>query len=112
MPRSRERIRTTTLRLPGPVYDQLKSVVEKEKAGAGNIVSFNDAIVSAIKSYLKMYHRRRIDAAFAGMAEDIDYQKEAALLAEDFAYSDWEALEIAEKDLTGEPVEHGTSDAR
>ena len=112
MPRSRTEIRTTTVRLPAPVYDQVKSVVEKEKGGSGNTISFNDVIVAAIKAYLKMYHRRRIDAAFAGMAEDADYQKEAALLAEQFEFSDWEALEIEERDLTGEPVKYDGSATR
>jgi hypothetical protein len=35
-----------------------------------------------------------LDAAFAGMAEDADYQREAEQLAEEFEYSDWEALEL------------------
>ncbi len=48
-----------------------------------------------------MWRRKQIDAAFAGIAEDADYQKEAKLIAEEFSQSDWEALEISEKD----PVE-------
>jgi hypothetical protein len=28
------------------------------------------------------------------MAEDADYQKEAKLLAEEFEYSDWEAIKL------------------
>jgi hypothetical protein len=112
MPKSRPDIRTTTVRLPVRMYDQVRSVVEAEKGAQGNTSSFNDLVIAAIKAYLKMYHRRRIDAAFAGMAEDADYQKEAALLAEEFERSDWEALEIEERDLTGEPVEYATSAAR
>ncbi|MFI5115530.1 MAG: hypothetical protein ACHP8B_02405 [Terriglobales bacterium] len=87
---------TTTVRLPRPVYDQAKCVVDKEKGGAGPVVSMNDLIVLAITAYLKMYKRRQIDAAFALMAEDAEYQKEASLLAEEFQYSDWEALRIGE----------------
>ncbi|MFL6435984.1 MAG: hypothetical protein ACJ71Q_00260 [Terriglobales bacterium] len=102
--------RTTTVRLPRPVYDQAKCVVDKEKGGVGTI-SLNDFIVSAIKAYLKMYKRRQIDAAFAGMAEDADYQKEAKLLAEDFEHSDWEALRLEELDLEGEPA-YAASSAR
>ena len=96
--------RTTTVRLPRPVYDQVKCVVDKEKRRTGARVSLNDLIVTAITAYLKMYERRGIDAAFAGMAEDADYQKEASLLAEEFDYSDWEALGIEEEDLKGEPL--------
>lgn len=96
-------IRTTTIRLPRPVYDQAKCVVNHESEGRKRI-SLNDLIVLAITNYLKMYKRRQIDAAFAGMAEDADYQKEAKLLAEEFDHSDWEALEIGEKDLEQEPI--------
>jgi hypothetical protein len=93
--------RTTTVRLPRPVYDQAKCVVDKESGGRTR-VSLNDFIVTAITAYLKMYRRKQIDAAFAGMAEDADYQKQAKLLVEEFEHSDWEALRIEEEDLEGE----------
>ncbi len=94
--------RTTTVRLPRAVYDQAKLVVDEEKARSG--ASLNDLFVSAIKAYLKLYRRRQIDAEFAKMAEDTDYQKEATLISEEFEYSDWEALRIEEDGLIGEPV--------
>jgi hypothetical protein len=90
---------TTTVRLPRPVYDQAKCVVDRENKGGTTLVSLNDLIVAALKAYLKMYKRRQIDAAFAGIAQDADYQKEASLLAEEFSYSDWEALQIGEEAL-------------
>lgn len=96
--------RTTTVRLPRPVYDQAKCVVDREKGTAGSRISLNDLIVAAIKAYLRMYKRRQIDAAFACMAEDAEYQKEARLLAEEFEYSDWEALGLEEADLEDGPV--------
>jgi len=108
---ARVETRTTTVRLPRPVYDQAKCVVNKEKGGIGSTFSLNDFIVAAIKAYLKMYRRRQIDAAFFGMAEDADYQKEAKLLAEDFEHSDWEALRLEEDDLEGEPI-YAASSAR
>ncbi len=98
-------IKTTTVRLPVRIYDQAKSVVEQERKGSpAKAISLNDFIVTAITAYLKLYKRRQIDAAFAGMAEDADYQKEAKLLAEEFEVSDWEALRLEEKDLEGEPL--------
>lgn len=103
--------RTTTVRLPRSVYDQAKCVVETQKGAASGSRSLNDLIVAAITAYLKMYRRRQIDAAFAGMAEDANYQKEASLLAEDFEHSDWEALRLEEKDLEGEPS-YAASSAR
>jgi metal-responsive CopG/Arc/MetJ family transcriptional regulator len=86
---------TTTVRLPRDLYEKARSVVE---ADATEARSLNDFIIAAIKTYLKMYERKRIDAAFAGMAQDAGYQKETKLLAEDFAYSDWEALQLEGKD--------------
>ena len=94
---------TTTVRLPCSIYDQAKSAVEKEKRESGTTISLNDFIVSAVKAYLKLYQRRQIDAAFAKMAEDANYQKEATLLTEEFERSDWEALRLEEEDLMGEP---------
>jgi len=102
---ARTETRTTTVRLPVPVYDQARCVVEREKKGAhGTSLSLNDLIVAAITAYLKMYQRKQIDAAFAGMAEDANYQKEAKLLAEEFEVSDWEALRLEEKDLEGQEL--------
>ncbi len=89
---SRE-LKTTTVRLPRALYDQAKGAIRAEGA---RVASLNDLIVTALKAYLQMLDRRRIDAAFAGMAEDADYQKEAQLLAEEFVYSDWEALGLEE----------------
>jgi len=108
---ARGETKTTTVRLPVRMYEQARSVVEKEKEGvSGTSISLNDLIVAAIGAYLKMYRRRQIDAAFAGMAEDADYQKEAKLLAEEFEVSDWEALRLEEMDLAGEqPYELTTS---
>lgn len=99
---TRHATRTTTVRLPVRVYDQVKCVVDKE-SGATKF-SLNDLIVTAITAYLKMYKRKQIDAAYAGMSEDADYQKQAKLLAEDFEHSDWEALVLGEEDLEGEPA--------
>jgi hypothetical protein len=90
--------RATTLRLPRPVYDQAKSFVDSERAATR--VTLNEFFVAAIQAYLKLYRRRQIDAAFASMAEDANYQKEARLLAEEFEESDWEALGLGEDHLS------------
>jgi metal-responsive CopG/Arc/MetJ family transcriptional regulator len=90
----KSKLQTTTVRLPKPLYEEVRSVVEKTE-----IRSLNDFIVAAIRTSLKVYKRKQIDAAFAGMAEDTHYQKEAKLIAEEFAQSDWEALRLNEEDL-------------
>lgn len=101
---SRE-VRATTVRLPRPVYDQAKCFVDSEKNHTTSFLSLNDFFVTAIQAYVKLYRRRQIDAAFATMAEDANYQKEARLLAEEFEPSDWEALRLGEDQLTGEGLD-------
>ncbi len=97
--RSRE-TRATTVRLPRPIYDQAKRFVDSERAETR--VTLNEFFVAAIQAYLKLHRRRQIDAAFASMAEDANYQKEARLLAEEFEESDWEALGLGESHLSEE----------
>lgn len=46
---------------------------------------------------LLVQRRAAIDAAFAGMADDPDYQREAVRIAEEYAISGWEALQIGER---------------
>ena len=102
MARNLAATRTTTIRLPVAVYDQAKSVVAKGKTGASAFVSLNDLIVSALETYLLARRRQQIDAAFAGMSADAEYQRDATLLATDFAHSDWQALGLGEDSLGGE----------
>jgi len=90
------------VRLPQPVYDQAKGFVGSGRPETSAFVSLNEFFVSAIQAYVKLYRRRQIDASFAQMAEDADYQKEARLLAEEFEPSDWEALRLGEDHLIEE----------
>jgi len=98
-------IRATTVRLPRPVYDQARTFVQCEARYSPSFSSLNDFFVTAIQAYLKLYKRRQIDAAFAGMAEDANYQKDARLLVEEFEPSDWEALRLGEQEITEEEIE-------
>jgi len=81
----------TSLRLPRPLYEQAKQFVE---TGCTSAETINDYFVAAINVYSKMINRRRIDAAFAGMAEDAAYQKEVQILTEQFAHSDAEPQHV------------------
>ena len=105
---SRE-VRATTVRLPRPVYDQAKCFVDSEKKHTTSFVSLNDFFVTAIQAYVKLYRRRQIDASFAQMAEDADYQMEAQLLAEEFEPTDWETLRLGEDHLTEEEFDLATA---
>jgi hypothetical protein len=94
---TKRRIRAT-VRLPQQLYDDAKRIVDKELSPADNI---NDFFVAAICAYVKLVRRKEIDARFAKISEDADYQREAKLIDEEFNESDWEALELTER----EPVE-------
>lgn len=104
--------RATTVRLPLPVYEQAKCFVDSERKQTGHgkdtspaFANLNDFFVTAIQAYLKLLHRRQIDAAFATMADDADYQKQARLLVEEFESSDWEALRLGDNSLSKEELE-------
>lgn len=98
MPRTtagtKARVRTT-VRMPSKLYDEARKFVDRELVPAENI---NDFFVAAISAYVNLLHRKQVDAEFAGMSQDPSYQKEAHLIAKEFSQSDWQALEIAEKE--------------
>jgi hypothetical protein len=86
----------TTLRLPRQLYEKAKLCVESGSKG-----SVNDLIVSALTAYVRALERKAIDDAFQPMGTDKLYQREALRLAEQFAASDAETIEIGEHDLIG-----------
>jgi hypothetical protein len=85
----------TTVSLPERLYEEARSLVSTTATSAGSINGF---FVSAIHAYVNLIKRRQVDAKFAGMSEDREYQKDAGRISEEFSQSDWEALERAEKD--------------
>ena len=91
---SEKKVRTTVT-LPKEVYEEARSCVDKNIGPAETIGAF---FAAAIVAYLKLLKRKQIDAKFAAMAEDTDYQKQAKLISEEFSQSDWEAFETAQKD--------------
>ncbi len=94
---SKKRVRTT-VRMPVKLYDEARKFVDHDLVQAENI---NEFFVAAICAYVKLLHRKQVDADFAKMAEDADYQKQVKLIDEEFSSSDWEAFELTER----EPVE-------
>jgi metal-responsive CopG/Arc/MetJ family transcriptional regulator len=62
----------------------------------GKTESRSDFLDLAVRNQLAAEERARIDAQFARMAGDADYQREAEEVAGDLATSDWEALKTAE----------------
>jgi Arc/MetJ-type ribon-helix-helix transcriptional regulator len=86
----------TTLRLPKQLYERIRSHVQRDQT-----LSVNEFIVNALATYVRAVERKAIDDAFLGMADDKQYQRDALAIAEQFAASDAEALELSERDLIG-----------
>lgn len=80
-----------TLTLPGDLLEAVDRAVREGKAR-----SRNDFVAAALQRALAAAHTAGIDAAFAAMADDDDYQAEARALVEEFATADWEALQLGE----------------
>src|SRR5271167_2316788 len=78
----------TTVRLPRHVYERAKTVVIQSQAS-----SFNEFVVQAIEEKVRRLTEAEIDAAFAQMAHDENYQRSPNALASEFAKSDGEAFE-------------------
>jgi metal-responsive CopG/Arc/MetJ family transcriptional regulator len=81
----------TTLALPADLLAAVDDAVRQGKAR-----SRNEFVALALRKLLEEQERMRIDAEFALMAEDEEYLAEARRIAEEFAVSDWEALQIGE----------------
>jgi hypothetical protein len=87
-----EKVRTT-VRVPKRLYEEAQHCVQRKDT---TLTTFNEFLVAALCAYLKLIKRKKIDAAFARMNEDVDYQKQARLIAEEFSQSDWETLASVE----------------
>lgn len=84
---ARKEYQNTTVRLPRQVYERAKTVVTRSHAS-----SFNEFVVQAIEEKVRRLTEAEIDAAFAQMANDTNYQRSSIALASEFAKSDWEAF--------------------
>jgi len=89
---ARKEYQNTTVRLPKQIYQLAKSAIEKSEAAS----SFNDFVVQAIEQKLQQLTESKIDAAFALMADDPAYQRDAVALTRQFEKSDWEASRLSE----------------
>jgi hypothetical protein len=84
---ARKQYQNTTVRLPRNVYERAKTVVVRSQAS-----SFNEFVVQAIEEKVRRLTEAEIDAAFAQMADDADYQRSSIALASEFAKNDGEAF--------------------
>jgi len=91
MPTASKKYQNTTVRMPRHVYEQAKTVIGRSHAS-----SFNEFVVQAVEEKVRSLTEAEIDAAFAQMAADPDYQRDSVALARDFEKSDWEAVHSPE----------------
>ncbi len=78
----------TTVTLPVGLVNRSQHFID-----SGTIPSRNMLIVTALEQFLLELEREEIDRQFEAMADDADYQLLNEQIAEEFAESDWEALE-------------------
>ena len=86
----------TTVRTTIALPEQLLNAVDRAVL-EGKAKSRNELLATAVRHELAALERVTIDAEFAGMARDWDYQKDARQIADDFTGTDWSAFLKAEK---------------
>ena len=87
----------TTIALP---TDLLQAVDEMVRAG--RVRNRAELIRGAIRRELAFQERLAIDAAFADMSSDAEYQAESERIANEFASADWEALQMSGRTASGD----------
>jgi hypothetical protein len=92
MPHASESKIQKTIRLPLSLIHEAERFIN----ACGHCESINEFIVKSMRLRIYVLKRRELDAKFAEMSEDADYQKEANLMAEEFEISDWEAAKLLE----------------
>ena len=88
---NRDILQRTTVTLPADLLGAVDELVR-----AGSAANRNQFIALAIETELRRRERAAIDAEFALMASDPEYQAEAARIMRDFRVSDdetWAGLE-------------------
>lgn len=80
----------TTVDLPRSLLQRAQRLIDSKI-----VRSRNGLIVAALESYVERLEREAIDAQIAAMATDAKYQQLMLAMADEFASSDWEALDEA-----------------
>jgi Arc/MetJ-type ribon-helix-helix transcriptional regulator len=81
----------TTVTLPASLLTAADGLV---RSGRGR--SRSDLLARALAREVERLERERLDAEFAAMADDDDFQREAVSIAAEFSAADWEALSSGE----------------
>lgn len=81
----------TTLSLPADLLEATDQMVRE-----GRVRSRNEFVAMALRHELAAQKRAMIDAEFALMADDAEYQAEALAIASEFTAAEWEAFQLSE----------------
>lgn len=81
----------TTVALSADLLEAVDAAVR-----AGRVDSRDEFLDTALRNELLAHRRASISGAFAAMATDHSYQREALDVAEEFEAADWEALRLSE----------------
>lgn len=81
----------TTLSLPADVLEATDRAVQQ-----GLARSRNEFVTIALRHELAAQKKAKIDAEFAFMADDAEYQAESLAIASEFALAEWEAFVLGE----------------
>jgi len=81
----------TTVTLPISLLEEVDDLVR-----AGRSRSRSELLARALSREIARLERERLDAEFAAMAEDREFQREATTIAAEFSSADWEALTSGE----------------
>lgn len=96
MPRSTVERREATVRrtvyLPAALADAADKIARQ-----GVARNSNELMVMALERMIDEMNEEAIDAEFAHMAHDEEYQREAVQLCREFAAADWEAFQSGER---------------
>jgi metal-responsive CopG/Arc/MetJ family transcriptional regulator len=83
----------TTVTLPADLLEAADQAVREGKAR-----NRNELLATALRKELAEQRRAALDAAFAEMANDAEYQAETRTIGREFARADWEAWQLAESE--------------
>ena len=81
-----------TVRLPKLLFKEAEQLIRC----CARHESINDFIVKSLKLRISLLKRKELDAQFAEMSKDTDYQKDTQMILEEFDASDWEAAKFLE----------------
>jgi metal-responsive CopG/Arc/MetJ family transcriptional regulator len=96
METTRSETRKMTVYLPCDLATQLDLLTRQGRARTKN-----ELVVVALRHMIDRLNRETIDAEFALMETDADYQAEAVQIEREFASANWEAFQLSERARRG-----------